>query len=221
MPHDPNFEYDQAVLEMIERSPVGAVPGTPTHQDALKRLYATYQVYPSADHRDGYVTARSLTAQPGFYAHNLRSAMAGHISGEALESNTSIYNRYIQFLPPGGREKAESLRTRVVERPAHHRAKLVGEVKTITAHDPIHTLFLVPGCGPHPGLPGNYLFGSAAESAAGAGPKAWTVQLHDGADGLARCDVASLPAALAKLLEVVESAPFHMVELEALGFRMV
>jgi hypothetical protein len=30
------------------------------------------------------------------------------------------------------------------------------------AHDPIHTLFLVPGAGPNPGIPGNYLHGSAA-----------------------------------------------------------
>src|SRR5689334_2204414 len=67
---DPHHAFDQTVLDQIEHSAVGAVPMTPSYQDALKRLYASHQVYASADHRDGHVTARSLVGLPSFYAEN-------------------------------------------------------------------------------------------------------------------------------------------------------
>ena len=55
---DPNAEFDHAVLDKIDASPIGAVPTTPAYQDALRRLYAARQVYASADHKGGHVTAR-------------------------------------------------------------------------------------------------------------------------------------------------------------------
>jgi hypothetical protein len=85
----------------------------------------------------------------------------------------------------------------------------------------MHTLFLVPGAGPHPGLPGNYLYGSVLQVGADAAPGSWTVQLHDRDDGAAVFNVPAMQEALAKLREVLESAPFTMNELEALGFRLV
>ena len=53
---------------------------------------------------------------------------------------------------------AEALRLLVAGRPAHHRRH-----GSVIAHDPVHTLFLVPGAGPNPGIPGNYLHGSVLE----------------------------------------------------------
>jgi len=50
MSPDPNAYFDQAVLDQIEHSPIGAVPFTPTYQDALKRLYGSHQAYARADH---------------------------------------------------------------------------------------------------------------------------------------------------------------------------
>jgi hypothetical protein len=47
------------------------------------------------------------------------------------------------------------------------------------------------------------------------------VQLHDRDDGAAVFNVPAMQEALAKLREVLESAPFTMNELEALGFRLV
>jgi hypothetical protein len=99
----------------------------------------------------------------------------------------------------------------VVGRPVLHRTK--------GAHDPIHTLFLVPGAGPHPGLPCNYLYGSALQVSADAATSAWAVYLHDGDDGAVIFDTPTMHEALAKLQEVLECAPFNMNELEALGFR--
>ena len=58
MSHDPNAEFDQSVLDKIDLSPIGALPATPAYQDALKRLYASRQVYAHADHKGGHVTAR-------------------------------------------------------------------------------------------------------------------------------------------------------------------
>ncbi|MEI7714316.1 MAG: hypothetical protein WCI94_23010, partial [Rhodospirillales bacterium] len=85
-------------------------------------------------------------------------------------------------------------------------------------HDPAHSLFLVPGTGPHPGLLGNYLYGSVFEVLHPGAAESWTVQLHDSDDGAASFDAATLPEALAKLQEVLASAPFHLSELAALGF---
>jgi len=214
MPHDPNAQFDQSVLDMIEHSPVGAVPFTPAYRDSLARLYATHQAYPNADYKDGHVTARSLAKLPLFHAHNLSALMAGQIAPEALEANASIFDRYVQSLPIARRSKAESMRLIVAGRVAHHRAKH----GVVTVHDPIHTLILVPGTGPHPGLPGNYLYGSAFQL--NADPTSpWAVHLHDSDDGAALFDAPDMAAALAKLQEVLESAPFNMNELEALGFR--
>lgn len=214
MRHDPNAQFDQAVLDMIEHSPVGAVPFTPAYRDALARLYASHQAYADADHKEGHVTARSLTKLPSFHANNLAALVAGEIAPEALEKNAAIFDRYLQSLPPGRREKAEGLRSVVAGRVAHHRAKHGAAI----AHDPIHTLILVPGTGPHPGLPGNYLYGSAFQVGADAN-SAWAVHLHDSDDGAALFDAPTMAEALAKLQEVLDSAPFNMNELEALGFR--
>lgn len=210
MPHDPHAEFDQTVLEMIEHSPVGAVPRTLTHQDSLKRLLLTRQVYASADYKDGFVTARSLTNLPLFYAENLDALIAGQITTDALEPNAHIFDRYVQSLPETHRARAESKRLMVAGKPAHHRSKHDGAV----IHDPVHSLFLVPGAGTHPGLPGNYLYGFVHEMSAGA----WTVHLHDSDDGASSFTAPNLPEALGKLQEVIASAPFHLGELEALGF---
>lgn len=213
MPHDIHAEFDHAVLEMIEHSPIGAVPRTLTHQDALKRLLATQQVYASADHKDGFVTARSLAKEPSFYAENLDALIAGQIAAEALESNALIFERYVQSMPLDLRARAESKRLMVAGKPAHHRSKHDGAV----IHDPVHSLFLVPGAGVHPGLPGNYLYGFVHEMSTDV----WTVHLHDSDDGAAKFDAPNQADALAKLQEVIASAPFHLSELEALGFAAV
>lgn len=214
MPHDPQAQFDQTVLDMIEHSPIGAVPFTPAYRDALARLYASHQVYADADHKGGHVTARSLARVPLFHANNLAELMAGKIEPAALETNRSIFDRYLDSLPADKRTKAEVMRVTVAGRVAHHRAKH----GVIVAHDPIHTLILVPGSGPHPGLPGNYLYGSAFELRAEENSP-WVVQLHDSDDGAALYDAPDLPAALAKLQEVLDSAPFKMSELEGLGFH--
>ena len=214
MTPDPRAQFDQTVLELIEHSPVGGVPFTPAYRDALTRLYASHQVYASADHKDGHVTARSLTKRPSFHADNLQELIAGRIQPEALEANAKIFDRYIQVLPAARRAAAETMRLTVIGRVAHHRAKHGVEA----AHDPVHTLILVPGTGPHPGLPGNYLYGSAFQLT-GDADSPWAIHLHDSADGAVLFDSPTMPAALAKLQEVIESAPFTMSELEALGFR--
>lgn len=212
---DPNAEFDHAVLDKIDHSPVGAVPVTPAYQDSLRRLYAAQQVYASADHKGGHVTARSLATLPFFHAHNLDGFIAGQITDGALETNTSIYDRYVHSLPLDQRARAEKQRLMVIGKPVHHRARH----GVAAVHDPLHTLFLVPGAGPHPGLPGNYLHGAVfhvGDEATGA----WVVQVHDSDDGASVFQTAKLPEALAKLREVLASAPFHLNELEALGFKL-
>src|SRR5687767_9598286 len=99
MPQDPHAQFDHTVLEMIEHSPIGAVPHTPAYIDALGRLYASHQVYADADHKGGHVTARSLTTRPAFFPSNLEDFMAGKIEADALEANASIFSRYVQSLP--------------------------------------------------------------------------------------------------------------------------
>ena len=201
------------VLEMIERSPVGAVPRTTTHQEALKRLLSTQQVYVSADFKDGFVTARSLAKELTFYAENLDALIAGQITDDALEPNASIFERYVQSLPLDHRARAESKRVLVAGKPAHHRTKSDSAV----IHDPMHSLFLVPGAGKHPGLPGNYLFGFVNEMSASA----WTVHLHDSDDDAAKFEAPTKVEALGKLQEVLASAPFHLSELDGLGFTRI
>lgn len=214
MPQDPNAHFDQTVLEMIEHSPVGAVPATPTYQDALQRLYAARQVYAHADHKGGHVTARSLAAAPRFHAGNLDSLVGGSVDAVALETNASIFSRYVESLPPALRTRAETHRAAVAGRPPLHRDKLNH------APDPLHTLVLVPGTGPHPGLPGNYLHGFVHEMPAGATPATWSLHLHDCDDGAAHFDAPTLAEAITALHEVLDCAPFHLSELEALGFRL-
>jgi hypothetical protein len=215
MPHDPHEQFDHTVLDKIEHSPIGAVPGTPAYQDALKRLYASHQAYADADHKDGHVTARALTRLPSFHAKNLDDLFAGRIAPDALEANASIYDRYVQSLPADRHKRAEARRLGVAGRPVHHR-KHEGAAVT---HDLVHSLFLVPGAGPHPGLPGNYLYGSFYET--GVAAKPWALNVHDSDDGAAVFEAADLASALGKLREVLASAPFNMNELEALEFRLV
>jgi hypothetical protein len=214
MPHDPHAAFDEAVLDLIDHSPTGAVPGTPSHQDALKRLRAAHKVYADADHKDGYVTARALASRPCFHAANLEDLIAGRIEPEALEPNGAIFDRYVKSLPAALQARAEAVRAKVVGRAVVHRAK------TSHVHDPLHSLFMVPGAGPHPGLPGNYLHGQIVETGA-SGPAAWALQLHDSDDGVAVIEEPTLAAVLAHLQEVFAAAPFAMDELEALGFRMI
>jgi hypothetical protein len=78
----------------------------------------------------------------------------------------------------------------------------------------------VPGTGPHPGLPGNYLYGSLFETGPDPTTGHWAVQLHDADDGAAVFDATSLAEALGKLEEVLASAPFTLGELDALGFHL-
>ncbi len=203
---------------MIEHSPVGAVPRTTHHQDALKRLSATNQVYPDADHLDGYVTVRSLARLPHFQAENLAALVSGQISPEALESNGKIFDRYVQSLPETRRAAAEKLRAEVAGRTVHHRPKVVHDTKVV-AHDPVHTLFLVPGAGPKKGIPGNYLYGylfpATIEPTSG-----WLIHLFDSDHDAATISALDLASAYAQLLEVFESAPFNLTELAALGFAL-
>ena len=214
MPHDPNEKFDHAVLDKIEQSPIGAVPGTPAYQDALKRLYATHQVYADADHKDGHVTARSLTKLPSFHASNLAEVIEGRLNPEHLERNAGIFDRYVQSLSADRRARAEARRLVVAGKPVHHRKH-----DGTPVHDLIHSLFLVPGTGPHPGLPGNYLYGSLYETGHPATP--WAINVHDSDDGAAVFEAPDLAAALVKLQEVLASAPFNMDELVTLEFRLV
>ena len=220
MSQDPNAHFDSTVLEMIEHSPVGAVPSTPSYQDAVKRLYAAHKVYADADHRDGHVTARKLAGLPSFHAANLPDLVAGAIGAAALEDNFSIFDRYVRSLPAALRGRAEGFRAKVAGRPVLHR-KHAGAEKAHAAHELTHSLFLVPGAGPHPGIPGNYLFGSVLQAGTEATPGPWAVQVHDSDDGAAVFQAADMRAALAKLQEVLDSAPFDMSELEGLEFRIL
>ena len=218
MSQNPHASVDQTVLDMIEHSPIGAVPHTPTYQDAVRRLHASHQAYASADFKDGHVTVRSLALSPSFHANNLGALIEGKIDAADLETNASIFSRYVQSLPVASQPKAETHRIKVVGRPIHHRRHHgAGEAPVI--HDPVHSLFLVPGTGPHPGLPGNYVYGSVFEILHPNAPATWAVQLHDNADGSSSCYTDTLPAALEKVQEALASAPFHLSELDALGFK--
>ncbi|ATC62950.1 hypothetical protein CMV30_02655 [Nibricoccus aquaticus] len=217
MPQDPHAQFDSTVLDKIELSPIGAVPHTPAYQDAMKRLYASHQVYADADHKDGHVTARSLASRAYFHADNLEAVATGKIADTALEGNAAIFERYLQSLNPAQRAKAEPYRATVPGKAIHHR-KHAGAVAP-AIHDPIHTLFLVPGGGPHPGLPGNYLFGFVAEVPPKAGAGGWEIQLHDHQDGVEIFAASSFAEAFEKLQDVLASAPFHLSELDELGFH--
>lgn len=202
---------------MIEYNPGGTVPHTPTYQESLSRLYLSHQVYASADHKGGHVTVRSLAKLPPFHASNLDEVIAGQLEASALESNSAIFDRYVKSLSESQQQKAEGYRLQVVGRPVHHR-KHHGAVPA-GVHDPVHSLFLVPGTGPHPGLPGNYLYGSMFEVSPPDAPSHWVVQLHDVEEGSASLDVPTMAEALEKVQEALASAPFQLSELEALGFK--
>lgn len=216
MSSDPHAQFDEAVLEMIERNPLGAVPHTPAYADALGRLYAKQMIYHDADHKDGHVTARSLAELPHFQADNLAAYAAGEIEDTALESNESIFERYVQSLHVDSRTRAMSFKLKVAGKPVHHRHR-AGE--HVAVHDPVHTLFLVPGTGPNRGLPGNYLHGSVLELS--VAPSAWSLHMHDSDDGVAVFDAPTLKECVAMLDDVFESAPFHLNELEAIGFKIL
>lgn len=220
MTPSPLAQLDQTVLELIEHSPQGMVPHTPAYQDALGRLCAAHQVYASADHKGGYVSVRSLAGLPAFYAHNLEAFLtgaggAGGTGEEELEADAEVFNRYVLSLPEALRANAEASRALVVARKVHHRSKLGAGV----VHDPVHSLFLVPGAGPNPGLPGNYLYGLVFQTAEDVATGTWRVHVHDRADGAALCEVASGAEAWTRVAEVLECAPFLLSELEMLGFR--
>lgn len=215
MSQDPHAEFDHTVLDKIELSPVGAVPSTPAYQDALKRLYTHRKVYASADHKAGHVTARSLTQLPSFYANNLDAFIAGEIADDALEPSASIYNRYVESLGIDQRARAEAQRLMVIGKPTHHRARHGAAIE----HDPMHTLFLVPGAGPNPGLPGNYLHGSVFHIGPDADTGSWVIQVHDSLDGICEFKTPLLADALAKMQELIASAPYHLDELVDLGLQ--
>jgi len=216
MSTDPLSEFDHSVLDKIDLSPIGAVPSTPSYQDALRRLYDHRQVYADADHKEGHVTARSLAELPIFHPDNLDDFIAGKIEEEAIESNARIYDRYVASLPEALRERAEACRIMVIGKPTHHRAKHGAEV----VHDPMHMLFLVPGAGPHPGIPGNYLHGALFHLGADEATGTWVINVHDADDGAAEIRIQNKAEALARLQDVLASAPFHLDELDTLGFAM-
>jgi hypothetical protein len=217
MASNPHAQIDQTVLDLIEHSATGVVPHTPAYQDALVRLRAAHQVYVSADHKGGFVSVRSLAALPSFYAQNLESFLSGACEVTALEPEASIYSRYVKSLPVAVQAAAEERRVSVVAKRSHHRAKHGGEA----VQDPAHTIFLVPGAGPNPGLPGNYLYGSVLQTTPDAANGAWALHVHDREDGAALCTVGSQVEAFEKLQEVLASAPFLIGELESLGFKMI
>lgn len=210
----PAAQMEQTVLEMIEHSPTGAVPRTPTYRDALARLLAAHQVYPSADYKDGYATVRSLASAPAFLAANFEGFAAGAVPAEELEPDAGVFARYVAARPEGLRAKAEAARAAVVAKKAQHRAR-----HGVAAQEPAHTLFLVPGTGPHPGLPGNYLYGSLYQKSTAA-DGAWGIYLHDAEDGAARCELPTRAAAIERFREMLASAPFQLAELDALGFHV-
>jgi hypothetical protein len=49
----------------------------------------------------------------------------------------------------------------------------------------------------------------------------WAIHLHDSDDGAAHVDAASMAEALEKFQELLASAPFHMTEIVALGFKLI
>ena len=63
------------------------------------------------------------------------------LTEDQLETNKSIYDRYVASLPVALRARAEAQRLTVTGKPILHRAKH-GHT---AVHDPLHTLFLVPG----------------------------------------------------------------------------
>jgi hypothetical protein len=214
MSQDPRASFDQTVLELIEQSPVGVAPHTPTYADTVQRLLGAQKIYRSADHKDGYVTVRSLSRLASFHAANWESFVSGKIGDELLEPNSSVFNRYVASLASERQKHAEAFRERAAGKPVMHRAR-----HGAVFHDPIHALFLVPGSGPNGALPGNYLHGALIQLGPDPRNSAWAVDVHDADDSVVLFDAANLAEASTKLQEVLESAPFFLWELEDLGFR--
>jgi len=215
MPHAPLTPFDQTVLDLIEHNPTGSVPHTPTYDESLARLLAAQQVYHSADFKDGLVTARSLARRPAFVAAGLQELATHPEDHSQLESNLSVYDRYVASLPEPLRVRAETFRLTTAGRPVHHRAKAGGEL----TRDPLHSVFLVPGTGPKLGLPGNFLRGSIDEVQTAGQPVGWRIRIVDADTEAAVCELPSLAEALDRLRDLLESAPFHLAELESLGFE--
>lgn len=216
MPHAPLSDFDHNVLDLIEHSPTGSVPRTPTYDESLVRLYAAQQVYHNSDHKNCHVTARSLARQPVFVAGGLMELASTPDDYSKLESNGAVFERYLSSLTPEQKDKAESLRVRVAGKPIHHRLKAGGTM----VRDPLHSLFLIPGAGPQPGFPGNYLRGSVDEIEDQAHLTVWRVQIMDSDNDASVCILPTLADALEKLQELFDSVPFHLTELEALGFEL-
>jgi hypothetical protein len=158
---------------------------------------------------------RALAARPSFHAGNIAAVVAGREAPTALEADTAVFDRYVASLPAALQPTAETFRPKAVGRRLLHRAKLAD-----TAHDPVHSLFLVPGVGLNPGLPGNYLYGSIIEDDAADPHCTWSLHVHDRDDGAASCDGLPRDAAWAKFEELLASAPFMLSELDALDFRL-
>lgn len=217
MPHNPHEEIDHAVLDMIDRSAVGAVPRTPTYDEAISRLLASRQIYHSSDHRNGYVTARSLATLPVFLPSGLEAlSTAGPEASASVEASSGVYDRYASSLPAAAKARALELRATIVGKAVHHRPKAGGAAH---ARDPLHALFLVPGAGPQPGLPGNYLRGTLDELPAASGAT-WRIQIMDTDTDASVWSTSDLGEAVARVAEVAACAPFHLDELAALGFEL-
>jgi len=215
MPHESLTPFDQTVLDMIEHSPTGSVPRTPTYDESLTRLLAAQQVFHSSDSKDGLVTARTLAHRPLFVAAGMQELAAHPEDHSQLESNASVFDRYVGSLPAAQRARAETFRLVAAGRAVHHRTKAGGEL----VRDPLHSIFLVPGAGPRSGLPGNYLRGSVDEVADAGQPTRWRIRIMDADTDAAVCELPDLAEALDRLKDLLESAPFHLSELEALGFE--
>lgn len=216
MPHTPLTDFDHTVLDLIEHNPSGSVPRTPTYDDSLVRLYAAQQVYHNSDYKDCHVTARSLAKLPVFVAKGLLELAEHPDDHSNLEANAAVFERYLATLPAPLKARAEALRLTVAGKAIHHRPKAGG----LLVRDPLHSLFLLPGAGPQPGLPGNYLRGSVDEIQDEAQQTVWRIQIMDSDNDASVCLLPSLPEALARLQELLDSIPFHLSELEALGFEL-
>jgi hypothetical protein len=215
MPQSAITPFDQTVLDLIDRSPTGSVPRTPTYDESLTRLLAAQQVFHNTDFKDAFVTARALARCPIFVATGLLELATHPEDHTRLESNASVFDRYVASLPEPQRARAETFRLSTAGRPVHHRPKVGGPL----VRDPLHSIFLVPGVGPQPGLPGNYLRGTIAELPATEGPARYRIQVLDADTDAAVCELPDLAEALGRLRDLIDSAPFHLSELEALGFE--
>ena len=215
MPQASLTPFDLTVLDQIDHNATGSVPRTPTHDESITRLVAAQQVFHSSDYKDGYVTTRSLARQPLFVATGLQELAAHPEDHSQLESNLAVFDRYVASLPEAQRARAETFRLNTAGRPIHHRPKASGAA----VRDPLHSIFFVPGAGPKPGLPGNYLRGSIDETQDAAHQTRYRIQVLDSDTDAAVCELPSLAAALAQLRDLIESAPFHLSELEGLGFE--